>query len=203
MPGAEAATTGREHLLVELVDPAGLATGSCSVAEAHTAPGRRHRAFSVLLYDSDGRVLLQRRAAVKTRFASRWSNTCCGHQAPGQDTAAAAAQRLAAELGLTPDQITPPTEVGVLHYRAADPRTGRVEHEWDHVLAAAITGGTPAPDETEVSDYRWVSPGSLRAGIAAHPSAYTPWLSGVLNVASRHEHARVPVGTSGGKEHDG
>jgi isopentenyl-diphosphate Delta-isomerase len=205
MPRTAAATTGREHLLVELVDAAGRATGSCSVAEAHTAPGRRHRAFSVLLYDSGGRVLLQRRAAVKTRFASRWSNTCCGHQAPGQDTVAAAAQRLAAELGLTPDQTTPPTEVGVFHYHAADPRTGRVEHEWDHVLTAAITGGIPVPDETEVSDYRWVCPDSLRAGLAARPSTYTPWLSGVLGVASRHEHSRVavstrsrvPVGTSG------
>ncbi len=195
MPRTGAAPADREHLLVELVGPAGQATGSCSVAEAHTAPGRRHRAFSVLLYDGEGRVLLQRRAAVKTRFASRWSNTCCGHQAPGQDTVAAAAQRLAAELGLTHGQTTPPAEVGVFQYRAADPGTGRVEHEWDHVLAAAITAGTPVPDETEVSDCRWVFPGSLRAGIAARPGSYTPWLSGVLNVASRHGHPRVPVST--------
>jgi len=197
VPRTQMATAGREHLLVELVDPAGMTTGSCTVAEAHTAPGRHHRAFSLLLYDSDGRVLLQRRAAVKTRFASRWSNTCCGHQAPGQDTVAAAAQRLAAELGLTPDQTTQPAEVGVYRYRAADPRTGHVEHEWDHVLAATIAGGTPAPDEAEVSGYRWVFPDALRTGIAADPGSYTPWLSGVLDVASRREHRAVPVSMAG------
>jgi isopentenyl-diphosphate Delta-isomerase len=174
--------SGREHLLVELVDETGSAIGACSVAEAHSAPGRRHRAFSVLLYDGTGRVLLQQRAAVKTRFASRWSNTCCGHPEPGQDTAAAAAQRLSAELGLTPSHTTSLTELGVYPYRAADPGSGLVEHEWDHVLVANLTSGTPAPDAAEVSDYTWISLDSLRAEMTSHPDTYTPWLSGVLSV---------------------
>jgi isopentenyl-diphosphate Delta-isomerase len=177
--------TGREHLLVELVDETGAAVGACSVGEAHDGPGRRHRAFSVLLYDGGGRVLLQRRAAVKTRFASLWSNTCCGHPAPGEDPAAAAAQRLAAELGITPGHTTPLTEAGVLAYQAGDPASGRAEHEWDHVLVATFTGGTPEPDEAEVSDCAWVAPGEVLARIATHAGDYTPWLAGVLDIASR------------------
>jgi isopentenyl-diphosphate delta-isomerase len=174
---------GREDLAVELVDEAGAAVGSCSVAEAHAAPGRTHRAFSVLLSDEAGRVLLQRRAAVKTRFAGRWSNTCCGHPGPGEDVAGAAARRLAAEMGLTPEQTTPLTEVGVLPYQAADPASGRVEREWDHVLVGTLAGGTPAPDPAEVSEYAWVWPAELRAGLAARPGDYSPWLPGVLDVA--------------------
>lgn len=176
--------TDREHLLVELVDDAGAAAGACSVAEAHAAPGRYHRAFSVLLCGPDGRVLLQQRAAVKTRFPSLWSNTCCGHPGPGQDVAAAAARRLTAELGLTPDQTTPLTEAGVLRYEAIDPGTGRAEREWDHVLVGTLSRGTPAPDETEVSGCAWADPGALRAEITAHPGRYTPWLAGVLDIAS-------------------
>ena len=176
--------TGREDLLVELVDEQGTATGACSVAQAHTAPGRRHRAFSVLLYDQAGRVLVQRRAAVKTRFPGRWSNTCCGHQAPGQDTALAAAQRLAAELGLAPEQTTVLTEVGVLSYQARDPGSGRVERDWDHVLVASLTGGDPVPDEAEVCDLAWLSVDSLRAGMTAHPGSYTPWFAAVLTIGA-------------------
>jgi isopentenyl-diphosphate Delta-isomerase len=175
--------TSRELMLVELVDEAGAATGSCSVAEAHLAPGRRHRAFSVLLYDRAGRILLQQRAAVKTRFASRWSNTCCGHPAPGQGSAAAAAERLAEELGLTPDQTTPLTEIGVYPYDAADPGSGRVEREWDHVLVATLTNGSPVPDPAEVADHAWVRPESVRNGLSSSPQDYTPWLAGVLSVA--------------------
>jgi isopentenyl-diphosphate Delta-isomerase len=178
--------TGREDLLVELVDGTGAAIGACSVGEAHTPPGRCHRAFSVLLYDRDGRVLVQQRAAVKTRFASRWSNTCCGHPAPGQDTASAAADRLAAELGLTREHTTAFIEAGVHHYHADDPTSGRVESEWDHVLVATFVGGTPEPDAAEVSDYAWVSPASLRAAMARDPDRYTPWLAGVLDVATEN-----------------
>jgi len=177
-------TTSREHLLVELVDESGTAIGSCSVAEAHNAPGQRHRAFSVLLYDEAGRVLLQRRAAVKTRFPLLWSNTCCGHPEPGEDTAAAAARRLIAELGLTPEHTTALTEVGVHAYQAGDPGTGRVEREWDHVLVGTLVAGVPVPDPAEVADCTWLSPDALTEDLGRHPEAYTPWLPGVLTAAA-------------------
>ena len=184
-PAPAAPAVDREQLLVELVDQAGNASGSCPVREAHTAPGRLHRAFSVLLYDPAGRVLLQRRAAVKTRFALRWSNTCCGHPAPGEDLVAAASRRLAEELGITAAQITPLAEAGVFRYRAEDGATKRVEHEWDHVLVATLTSGAPAPDESEVREVRWASPGTLGADVAARPDDFTPWLAGVLHIASQ------------------
>jgi isopentenyl-diphosphate Delta-isomerase len=173
----------REQLLVELVDGTGTAIGACTVAEAHTPPGRQHRAFSVLLYDEAGRVLLQRRAAVKTRFPSRWSNTCCGHPAPGQEVRAAAVGRIAAELGLAPHAVGGLTEAGVYTYRAVDEENGRVEDEWDHVLIGTLRDGVPVPDPTEVSECDWLAPERLRASLAADPGAYTPWLSGVLRIA--------------------
>lgn len=169
----------RERLLVELVDETGEPVGSATVAEAHAPPGRRHRAFSVMLYDRTGRTLLQRRASGKTRFPSRWSNACCGHPGPGEGVAAAAAARLSTELGLT----TPLTEVGVFAYRARDPATGLVEHEWDHVLVGVIGDQPPNPDPDEVEELTWVTPDRLRAELAANPDAYTPWLAGVLGTA--------------------
>ena len=183
-PAPAAAAVDREQLLVELVDRAGRAIGACPVREAHTAPGRLHRAFSVLVYDPAGRVLLQQRAAVKTRFALRWSNSCCGHPAPGQGLAAAAQARLTEELGITAAQVTPLTEAGVLRYRAEDAATKRVEYEWDHVLVATLANGVPAPDESEVRQVRWASQGPLAAEIDTSPDEFTPWLAGVLEIAS-------------------
>ena len=74
--------TSREHMLMELVDAAGVTIGACPVAEAHTAPGRRHRAFSVLLYDHSGRVLLQRRAPVKRTGAGCFPAICTKRSLP-------------------------------------------------------------------------------------------------------------------------
>jgi isopentenyl-diphosphate delta-isomerase len=167
-------------LLVELVDGQGLAVGSCPVAQAHRAAGQLHRAFSVLLFDDSGQVLLQQRAAVKTRFPMLWSNTCCGHPAPGQPVLTAAAARLTEELGVVAELA----EVGTYRYRADDPATGRVEDEWDHVLIGQLKGDrSPRPDPDEVAALAWVRPQALHAALTTKPGHYTPWLAGVLAVA--------------------
>lgn len=42
--------------------------------------GLLHRAFSAFVFrPSDGRLLLQKRAAEKITFANMWTNTCCSH----------------------------------------------------------------------------------------------------------------------------
>ncbi|NJC68999.1 isopentenyl-diphosphate Delta-isomerase [Planosporangium thailandense] len=167
----------REQALVELVDADGLAIGSTTVADAHTAPGLLHRAFSVLLVDPRGRLLLQQRAAVKTRFPLRWANACCGHPAPDTDVATEASRRLAEELGLTGIPLKP---VGVYVYRALDQVTQRVEHEYDHVLIGTVDGEAASPDADEVAALRWAHPDEVRRALAAEPESYAPWLSGVL-----------------------
>lgn len=168
----------REIHPVELVEPDGSTTGESTVEVAHRSPGLLHRAFSVLLVDGDGRLLLQRRAAVKTRFALRWANACCGHPRPGEPVAHAAERRLIEELGVDSVSLT---EVGIHVYRASDPASGRVEHEYDHVLVGEVGDGLAVSvDPDEVAEVRWVHPALLAADVAVNPSAYAPWLVGVL-----------------------
>jgi isopentenyl-diphosphate delta-isomerase len=171
----------RELQSVELVDADGAVTGSCTVAEAHAMPGRLHRAYSVVLVDDLGRVLIQQRSAEKTRFALRWANACCGHPAPGQAVVAAAAARLVEELGFGAVTLH---LAGVHVYRAEDPRTGRVEHEYDHVVLGRVpVDARLRPDPAEVADVRWLAPDRLRTDLSDHPDRYAPWLPGVLAAA--------------------
>jgi isopentenyl-diphosphate delta-isomerase len=195
----------REAHLVELVDAEGAVTGSTSVEEAHQAPGQLHRAFSVFLRDDEGRVLLQQRAATKTRFPLRWGNTCCGHPAPGEDVRVAAARRLVEEVGVGGVALT---EVGVYSYYAEDPASGRVEYEYDHVLMGDVPSGRAImPDPDEVAGVRWVALAELRTALVDDPRSYAPWLSGVterlaaaLTSSSSSPASSGPSSSSGGSE---
>ncbi|WP_189113413.1 isopentenyl-diphosphate Delta-isomerase [Pilimelia terevasa] len=167
----------REQLPVELVDPEGRACGTATVQEAHRPPGRLHRAFSIILLDPDGRILLQRRAATKTRFPGRWANTCCGHPGPGEPVVEAARRRLREELGVEAALA----EVGRYSYQAEDPASGLVECEFDHVLRGALAADAPLhPDPAEIDEVRWAELDAVRRAVRAAPHAYAPWLAGVL-----------------------
>jgi isopentenyl-diphosphate delta-isomerase len=171
-------TSAREQHLVELVDDGGNPLGEATVEDAHLPPGRLHRAFSVLLIDPDGRILLQRRASAKTRFPMRWANACCGHPAPGDSLTRAANRRLREEIGLGPVALT---EVGVYLYYAEDKTTNRVEFEYDHVLVGEIDPDEPLlPDPDEVADLRWLTHAELSERLRTTPRSYAPWLTGVL-----------------------
>ncbi|MFF5294910.1 isopentenyl-diphosphate Delta-isomerase [Paractinoplanes globisporus] len=175
----------RESHAVELVDISGKSVGAATVSEAHQAPGMLHRAFSVFVRDpSTGQVLLQQRAAVKTRFPLRWANTCCGHPLPAEDVAVAARRRMAEELGLPEMALTP---IGVYTYRAVDPAGGRVEHEYDHVLLGDLPAGARVvPDPAEVAALRWISVPALLESLASDPAPYAPWLAGVTARLAEH-----------------
>ena len=185
----------REGLLVELVDEDGAGVGSATVAEAHEAPGQLHRAFSVFLVDPDGRILLQQRAATKTRFPLRRANTCCGHPQPGETVTEAAARRLVEEIGVGAVALT---EIGVYSYYAEDPATGRVEYEYDHVLVGRLPAGRDvSPDPEEVADIRRVTPEELRIALGVEPRIYAPWFAGVAAVLFAR-HGRCPESPDGG-----
>jgi isopentenyl-diphosphate delta-isomerase len=195
-------TASRESHLVELVDDDGRPTGQATVEDAHLPPGRLHRAFSVLLVDPAGRLLLQQRAADKTRFPLRWANACCGHPAPDDSVTGSANRRLREEIGLGPVALT---ELGVYVYYAEDPATKRVEFEYDHVLLAEIDADEPLlPDPDEVADLRWVDRIALAAEMKASPRSFAPWLAGVVARLDEYERTdRLGAAGADAAEHSG
>ncbi|MFG0286286.1 MAG: isopentenyl-diphosphate Delta-isomerase [Phycisphaerales bacterium JB039] len=157
---------------VVLVDELDREIGQAEKLEAHRDGGRLHRAFSVFLFDGHGRTLLQRRAEGKYHFGGLWTNTCCGHPRPGETPLAGATRRLREEMGIE----APLSPIGRFLYRAADERSGLVEHELDHVFTGRFDGD-PAPDPSEASGWRWVTLAELDAELRARPDRFTPWFA--------------------------
>lgn len=134
-----------------------------------------HLAFSVLIFNGRGELLLQQRADHKYHSPSLWTNTCCGHPHPREEIREAARRRLAEEMGFTSEL----THQFTFHYQASF-SNGLSENEIDHVFFGQYEG-IVLPDPEEVSDYRWVEMDFLQADAAQQPEKYTVWFRKILD----------------------
>ncbi|MEU5191321.1 isopentenyl-diphosphate Delta-isomerase [Streptomyces klenkii] len=166
-----------EPIMLELVDEDGRTIGTAEKLSAHIAPGRLHRAFSVFLFDDEGRLLLQRRALEKYHSPGVWSNTCCGHPYPGEPPFVAAARRTGEELGIAPALMR---EAGTVRYNHPDPDSGLVEQEYNH-LFVGIVRAEPRPAPEEIAETAFVTPDELDTLRARYP--FSAWFMTVLDAA--------------------
>ncbi|MFJ4713402.1 isopentenyl-diphosphate Delta-isomerase [Streptomyces sp. NPDC088785] len=166
-----------EAILLELVDEDGRTIGTAEKLAAHQAPGQLHRAFSVFLFDEQGRLLLQQRALGKYHSPGVWSNTCCGHPYPGEAPFAAAARRTFEELGVSPSLMA---EAGTVRYNHPDPDSGLVEQEFNHLFVGMVQA-PPAPDPEEVGQIAFVTAQELAERHAKDP--FSSWFMTVLDAA--------------------
>jgi isopentenyl-diphosphate Delta-isomerase len=165
-----------EHLMINftamteviLVDEKDTPLGTMEKMEAHKK-GALHRAFSVFIFNDSGEMLLQQRAEDKYHNAGVWTNACCSHPAPGEDTLEAAERRLKEEMGFT-TELQP---LFVFTYKA-EFSNGLIEHEFDHVYSGKYNG-TISPNNSEVQDYGYKNFEEIEKEIEANPERYTPW----------------------------
>ena len=153
-------TTSRTRELVVLLDEDGRAVGTADKAGVHHAETPLHLAFSVHLFDDAGRVLVTRRALTKQTFPGVWTNSCCGHPAPGEDLADAVRRRVRQELGT--EVVDLRLVLPAFRYRAE--QDGVVENEMCPVFVGS-TRGTVDPDATEVDSVSWEPWADFRSGV--------------------------------------
>lgn len=142
--------------------------GQMEKMEAHRK-AMLHRAFSVFIFNSKGEMLLQKRANQKYHSGGLWTNACCSHPAPSEETDEAAYRRLDEELGFN----TPLKKIFDFVYRAGFDN-GLTEHEFDHVFIGEYEG-VINPNPSEVSDFCYKSLDSIESSLTSHPDKYTAW----------------------------
>ncbi|OSS44980.1 hypothetical protein B5807_09307 [Epicoccum nigrum] len=149
--------------------------------------GLLHRAFSVFLFDSQNRLLLQQRATEKITFPDMWTNTCCSHPLgiPGetgttleesvQGVRRAAVRKLDQELGIKASQV--PIDhfkfLTRIHYKApSDGQWG--EHEVDYILFIQADVDLNV-NPNEARDSAFVTQDELKAMFQDKSLKFTPW----------------------------
>ncbi|XP_064018629.1 isopentenyl-diphosphate Delta-isomerase 1 isoform X2 [Pogoniulus pusillus] len=149
--------------------------------------GLLHRAFSVFLFNTENKLLLQQRSNAKITFPDCFTNTCCSHplshpleleENNAMGVRRAAQRRLKAELGIPMEQV-PPEDISYLtriHYKAqSDGIWG--EHEIDYILFVQ-KDVTLNPDPNEIQSYCYVTQKELKQLLdraSKNEVKITPW----------------------------
>ncbi len=152
-----------------LVDGEDNETGHLSKAACHDGDGVLHRAFSLFLFDSAGRLLLQQRAATKRLWPGFWSNSCCSHPRRGESMEVATSRRLRDELNLAAEL----EYIYRFSYQARYEDLGS-EHELCHVYLGRIDGEVDF-NRHEIEAVRFVPPDVLDKEFEGKPDTLTPW----------------------------
>ncbi len=158
-----------ESELLILVDNQDQEIGTLDKQSCHDGDGVLHRAFSVFIFNTEGDLLIQKRAAGKRLWPGFWSNSCCSHPRAGEHLADAANRRCEQELGLR-------AELEFLYkfeYQANFGSAGS-EHELCSVFVGSVQG-EPRFNATEIEAINWISPASLDHNLEHSPEEYTPW----------------------------
>ena len=160
--------------MVILVDENDNPIGTMPKMEAHEK-AMLHRAFSVFILNANDEVLLQQRANDKYHSAGLWTNTCCSHPHPGEDTLGAARRRLKEEMGMEADLQF----VFKFMYKAPFDNL-LTEHEIDHVFIGK-TDQLPVINPEEVASYKYMKPEDIKLDMEQNPQSYTVWFRIIFN----------------------
>jgi isopentenyl-diphosphate Delta-isomerase len=142
--------------------------GLAEKEEAHKA-GLLHRAFSVLIYNGSGEMLIQKRAEAKYHGGGLWSNACCSHPRDHEKVSEAIRRRVQEELGINCSCRF----LFKVQYDF-DMKNGLREKELDHVYMGK-SKDEPKPDLREVEDWKFISTAELDQWMKERPDDFTPW----------------------------
>lgn len=158
---------------VILVDEQDREIGTMEKLAAHEL-GKLHRAFSILVFNGKGELMLQQRARNKYHSGGLWTNTCCSHPRPGETAIEAGKRKLIQEMGFD-------CELTFSHkfiYKV-ELDNNLIEHEWDHVLIGSYDG-TPNLNPEEALNWKFMALDSLQKDVAINPQHYTQWFKLIL-----------------------
>lgn len=133
--------------------------------------GLLHRAFSVIIFNSKGQLLIQKRAKNKYHSAELWANSCCGHPRLNEGNIEAAQRRLQEELGFACELL----KITELNY-SLKLQNGLYEKEYTHIFTGIYDGNLNLNSD-EVSEVKWEMASELRKKSTSNPERYALWFN--------------------------
>ena len=154
-----------------LVNEKDEAIGLEEKVKCHQGKGILHRGFAILLFDDQGQVLIQKRAASKMLWPLYWETTCASHPRENESYEDSGMRRLKEELG-----INAPLKVADKFTYHSFYKDVGAEHELCAVLVGQYNEKEISFNDNEVADLKWISIDDLKKELSKSPQDYAPWL---------------------------
>lgn len=158
-------------ILVDLNDKP---IGETEKMEAHKK-ALLHRAVSVFIFNSERKMLLQKRALTKYHSPGLWTNTACTHPYPDEKNEDAVTRRLKQEMGLAVSDVRKLFDFTYKEKLDND----LTEYEFDHVFIG-FSNEKPIPDTNEVMDFKYEDINEVLKQVKESPQNFTVWFKTII-----------------------
>ena len=168
---------------VILVDENDNPIGTEEKVKCHLPNGKLHRAFTALLFDKNGRLVLTRRAKGKMLWPEDWDGTFASHPRESETYVSSGERRMPEELGIE-------GKLDYLHkfeYHVPYKDVGS-ENEVCGTLIGVIDEDTELKEiEGEIDEIKWISAEELMSEIKTNPKIYCPWMLIALDLLEKSD----------------
>ena len=172
---------------VILVDEDDNPIGTEEKVKCHLPNGKLHRAFTALLFDKNGRLVLTRRAKGKMLWPEDWDGTFASHPRESETYVSSGERRMPEELGIE-------GKLDYLHkfeYHVPYKNVGS-ENEICGTLIGIIDEDTELKEiEGEIDEIKWMSAERLISEIKINPKIYCPWMLIALDLLEKSDKAML------------
>jgi isopentenyl-diphosphate delta-isomerase len=160
---------------VVLVDKNDNEIGLLEKVKAHLNGGNLHRAFTIFIFDKNGKTLIAQRSIKKMLWPLYWDSACASHPVQNEGYVEAGKRRLLEELGFLCDLEV----IDRFEYKEKYQNLGS-ENEVCTTLIGYFNGDIH-PVSDEVADYKWISIGNLKKDMVKNPNKYAIWFKIALD----------------------
>ena len=166
-----------------LVDENDNPIGSEEKVKCHLPNGNLHRAFTALLFDKNGRLVLTRRSKEKMLWPNDWDGTFASHPRKSETYVSSGERRMPEELGIT-------GTLDYLHkfeYHVPYKDVGS-ENEICGTLIGIIDESTKLKEiEGEIDEIKWITSKELIIKLKKNPQIYCPWMLIALKLLEKSD----------------
>jgi len=157
---------------VILVDENDNPIGKEEKVKCHLPNGKLHRAFTALIFNNEGKLLLTKRSDKKMLWPGYWDGTVASHPRESETYVSSAERRMPEEIGFSCKM----NYVNKFEYHVPYKDVGS-----ENEICGTLIGTIDSFDESsmirdEISEIKWINPDELKNELEQNRDAYCPWM---------------------------